>query len=278
MAEKLDLTRFEKRMVIRNIREEDIDRIIALQEVCFPGMDPWKKEHLESHLEHFPEGQFCAEFEGEIIGSCSSLLINFDEYDDRHTWQDITDDGYITNHNPDGMNMYGIEVMVSPEYRRMKIGHRLYEARKDLARRLNLKSIIIGGRIPNYHKYQEEMTPRQYVEQVMLHQIYDPVLSFQLLNEFSLMRINPNYLPDDKASSTYATLMEWNNVDYRPQSKRYYKSAFPVRICVIQYAMKQIHSFEEFMNQVEYYVDVASDASADFAVFPEIFTRSLCHI
>ncbi|NQD51984.1 carbon-nitrogen hydrolase, partial [Bacillus altitudinis] len=81
MAEKLDLTRFEKRMVIRNIREEDIDRIIALQEVCFPGMDPWKKEHLESHLEHFPEGQFCAEFEGEIIGSCSSLLINFDEYD-----------------------------------------------------------------------------------------------------------------------------------------------------------------------------------------------------
>lgn len=262
-------------MVIRNIREEDIDRIIALQEVCFPGMDPWKREHLESHLEHFPEGQFCAEFEGEIIGSCSSLLINFDEYDDRHTWQDITDDGYITNHNPDGMNMYGIEVMVSPEYRRMKIGHRLYEARKDLARRLNLKSIIIGGRIPNYHKYQEEMTPRQYVEQVMLHQIYDPVLSFQLLNEFSLMRINPNYLPDDKASSTYATLMEWNNVDYRPQSKRFYKSAFPVRICVIQYAMKQIHSFEEFMNQVEYYVDVASDASADFAVFPEIFTTQL---
>ena len=119
------------------------------------------------------------------------------------------------------------------------------------------------------------MTPRQYVEQVMLHQIYDPVLSFQLLNEFSLMRINPNYLPDDKASSTYATLMEWNNVDYRPQSKRYYKSAFPVRICVIQYAMKQIHSFEEFMNQVEYYVDVASDASADFAVFPEIFTTQL---
>nr|MDH3176262.1 bifunctional GNAT family N-acetyltransferase/carbon-nitrogen hydrolase family protein [Bacillus pumilus] len=275
MAEKLDLTRFEKRIVIRNIHEEDIDRIISLQEVCFPGMDPWKREHLESHLEHFPEGQFCAEFEGEIIGSCSSLLINFDEYDDRHTWQDITDDGYITNHNPDGMNMYGIEVMVSPEYRRMKIGHRLYEARKDLARRLNLKSIIIGGRIPNYHKYQEEMTPRQYVEQVTIHQIYDPVLSFQLLNEFSLMRINPNYLPDDKASKTYATLMEWNNVDYRPQSKRYFKSAFPVRICVIQYAMKQIHSFEEFMNQVEYYVDVASDASADFAVFPEIFTTQL---
>ena len=31
--------------------------------------------------------------------------------------------------------------MVDPEYRRMKIGHRLYEARKELARELNLQSI-----------------------------------------------------------------------------------------------------------------------------------------
>lgn len=238
-------------------------------------MEPWEPEHLISHLAHFPEGQFCAEYEGEIIGSCSSLIINFDEYDDRHTWQDITDDGYITNHNPDGLNLYGIEVMVHPEYRRMKIGHRLYEARKDLARRLNLKSIIIGGRIPNYHKYAEEMTARAYVEQVTRHQIYDPVLSFQLMNGFTLMRINPNYLPDDTASIKYATLMQWNNVDYLPQSKRYYKSAFPVRICVIQYEMKKIYSFEEFANQVEYYVDVASDARSDFAVFPEIFTTQL---
>ena len=80
-------------------------------------------------------------------------IINFDEYDDRHTWDDVTDEGYITNHNPDGYNMYGIEVMVHPGYRRMKVGQRLYEARKELARELNLKSIILGGRIPNYHKY-----------------------------------------------------------------------------------------------------------------------------
>ena len=32
------------------------------------------------------------------------------------------------------------------------------------------------------------------------------------------MRINPNYLPDDKASGKYATLMEWNNVDFHSKS------------------------------------------------------------
>lgn len=275
MTDTIDLSKFEKKMIIRNIEEKDIEEILAMQALCFPGMVPWEREHLESHLEHFPEGQFCAEFEGKIIGSCSSLIINFDEYDDRHTWDDITDNGYISNHNPDGYNMYGIEVMVHPEYRRMKIGHRLYEARKDLARRLNLKSIIIGGRIPNYHKFEKEMSPRQYVQEVIHHKIYDPVLSFQLLNGFLLMRINPNYLPDDRASGKYATLMEWNNVDYMPNTKRFYKTALPVRICVVQYQMKQINSFEEFANQVEYYTDVASDASADFAVFPELLTTQL---
>ncbi|UOY91030.1 GNAT family N-acetyltransferase [Ectobacillus sp. JY-23] len=273
--DQLDLKKYEKKIIIRNLTFKDIDSIIELQASCFPGMEPWTRKQLRSHLEHFQEGQFCAEFEGKIIGSCSSLIVNFDEYDDRHTWDDITDNGYITNHDPDGYNMYGIEVMVHPEYRRMKIGHRLYEARKDLARRLNLKSIIIGGRIPNYHKYAHEMSPREYVEQVMLHKIYDPVLSFQLLNGFTLMRINPGYLPDDKASNQYATLMEWNNVDYHANTKRFYRTSFPVRICAVQYKMKQINSFEEFATQVEYYTDVASDASSDFVVFPELFTTQL---
>lgn len=275
MSEELDLTKFEHRLEIRQTEHKDIDEIIRLQSICFPGMEPWKREHLESHLEIFPEGQFCAELNGEIIGSCSSLIINFDEYDDRHTWSDITDDGYITNHNPDGYNLYGIEVMVHPKYRKMKVGYRLYEERKELARRLNLKSIIIGGRIPNYHKYADEMRPREYVEQVRLHKIYDPVLSFQLLNEFTLMRINPNYLEDDLASRKYATLMEWNNVDYHPQTKRFYKTAHPVRICVVQYMMRKITSFEDFASQVEYFVDVAADAESDFAVFPEIMTTQL---
>lgn len=275
MSEEFDLSFFEKSMVIREMKEEDIQAILDMQELCFPGMNPWKRDQLYSHLTIFPEGQFVAELDGEIIGSCSSLIINFDEYDDRHTWDDVTNEGYITNHNPDGYNLYGIEVMVHPEYRRMKVGHRLYEARKELAREMNLKSIIIGGRIPNYHKHAKEMSPREYVDAVSRHKIYDPVLSFQLMNDFTLMRINPNYLPDDKASGKYATLMEWNNVDYVPVSKRHFKTSHPVRICVVQYMMRKINSFEELAHQCEYFVDVAADNHSDFVVFPEIFTTQL---
>ncbi len=275
---KIDLSKFERKITMRNIRFEDINDIIELAKVCFPTMEPWEKGHLESQLETFPEGQFCVEYDGKIIGSCSSLIIEFDEYDDKHTFDEICDDGYITNHDPQGKNLYGIEVMVHPDYRRMKIGRRLYEARKRLAQKLNLESIIIGGRIPNYHNYAEEMRPKEYVEQVTQHNIYDPVLTFQLMNGFTVKRINSGYLTDDIASLEYATLMEWNNTDYMPAQKRprrHYIRSVPVRITVIQYMLKKIDCFEDFAQQCEYYVNVSSNYKADFAVFPEIFTIQL---
>lgn len=272
---KIDVSQFENKVELRHIKASDIDALLKLQKVCFPGMVPWKKDQLKSHLAIFPEGQFCVTYDGEVIGSCSSLIVNFDEYDNQHTWDEITEKGYITNHDPEGDNLYGIEVMVHPDYRGMKIGKRLYEARKDLVRELNLKSILIGGRIPNYQKYASEMTPRQYVAQVIEHNIYDPVLTFQLMNGFTVKRLNADYLPDDKASGAYATLMEWNNIEYRKRSRRQFKTSFPVRMTVIQYQMKKINCFEDFASQTEYYADVASDFGSDFAVFPELFTTQL---
>ena len=272
----IDLTKFEKNIIVRNMEEKDIDEITQLSKVCFSNMEPWTRKELESHLELFPEGQFCVEFEGKIIGSSSSLIIDFDEYDDKHTYDEITDAGMITNHDPNGSNLYGISVMVHPDYRRMKIGRRLYDARKRLVKELNLESIIIGGRIPNYYQHEKDMSPREYVEQVTQHNIYDPVLTFQLLNGFQLKRINPNYLSDDKASRNFATLMEWFNIDYLPNTKRrQFLRAYPVRIAVIQYMLKKINSFEEFATQCEYYVNISSDYKSDFVVFPEIFTTQL---
>lgn len=272
---KIDLSKFEKQIIVRQMKRKDIDEVVELSKLSFPNMEPWTRKELESHLDIFPEGQICVEYDGRVIASASSLIIDFDEYDDKHTYDEITGEGYITNHDPEGLNLYGISVMVHPEFRRMKIGRRLYEARKKLAQKLNLKSIIIGGRIPNYHKHAHEMTPREYVEQVTQHNIYDPVLTFQLMNGFSVKRINPRYLPDDDASLNFATLMEWNNVDYLPQTKRHYIRAFPTRISTIQYMLKRIDSFDDFAQQCEYFVSVSSSYKSDFAVFPEIFTLQL---
>ncbi|MFU8794698.1 MAG: GNAT family N-acetyltransferase [Dethiobacteria bacterium] len=275
MSDQIDLSKIEKKIVIRQAEDKDIEAIVDLTKICFPKMDPWTREHLESHIKIFPEGQLCVEYDGQIIGSSSSLIVDFNEYEDRHTFDEITDDGYITNHDPEGKHLYGISIMVHPDFRRLHIGSRIYEARKELCQRLNLKSFLVGGRIPHYHKYAEEMSATEYVQQVIQQKIYDPVLSFQLLNDFKLKWVNPHYLSDDKASLSYAVLLEWSNVDYLPKSKRLYLRAFPVRICAVQYMLKKIDSFEEFASQCEYYVDVAALDESDFVVFPETFTIQL---
>ena len=186
-------TNKKTQMIVRSLEMEDYDQLVELQLKCFPGMKTWSKEQVESQLKHFREGQICVEYKGKLIGSSSSLVIDFDEYADSHSWTDISDRGMITNHDPEGDTLYGIEIMVDPEFRGMKIGRRLYEARKELARRLNLKRIIIGGRVPNYHKHSDKLSVHQYVEKVMSKKLHDPVLTFQLANGFVLKRIITDY-------------------------------------------------------------------------------------
>ncbi|MEW6060785.1 MAG: GNAT family N-acetyltransferase [Bacteroidota bacterium] len=127
---ELDLKDFEKNIVVRQIRLEDYDNLVELQMKCFPGMKPWSKEQIESQLQHFPEGQLCIDYQGKLVASSSSLILDFSLYSEWHSWKEIADNGFIRNHNPAGNTLYGIEIMVDPEYRGMRLARRLYEARK----------------------------------------------------------------------------------------------------------------------------------------------------
>src|SRR5512135_3784692 len=194
----LDLKQFEKQIIIRQMRPEDYDQIVQLQLKCFPGMKPWQKEQIESQLSIFPEGQICIEYEGRIVASSSSLILNFALYNEWHNWKEITDGGFIRNHDPEGNTLYGIEIMVDPEFRKMRLARRLYDARKKLARDRNLMRIVLGGRIPGYAEYKDQMTAREYVEKVMSKVLYDPVLTTQLANGFVVKRLLKSYLYSDK--------------------------------------------------------------------------------
>ncbi len=265
-------------LTVRPTQPGDIDAIIALQKACFPGMRPWVPEQLRSHLDLFPEGQLVVEFGGRVVASSSSLILDFDAYEETHSFKEISGEGFIRNHDPDGKDLYGIEVMVDPAYRSMKLGARLYGARKELCRRLNLKRILIAGRMPGYHKVADRFTPSEYVEAVTRNQVDDPVLWFQLRNGFVPQHVLKGYLPGDQESMGHALLMEWSNIDYRVTPGRALTSSHPVRIAVIQYQMRQVESFEDFARQTQYFVDVAADKRSDFAVFPELMTTQLLSI
>ena len=238
-------------------------------------MKPWAIDQLESQLRIFPEGQICIEYEGKIVASSCSLILDFSMYAEWHNWREIADGGYIRNHDPQGNTLYGIEIMVDPEYRGMRLARRLYEARKKLAREHNLMRIVLGGRIPGYAQHQEKMTAREYVDKVMMKTLYDPVLTTQLSNGFVLKRLLKSYMESDRESVGFATLLEWTNIDYQPDFSRKFLPSKAVRICVVQYQLREVKSFDDFARQAEYFVDVAADYKSDFILFPELFTSQL---
>ena len=273
-----DLEDVQHHLRIRPLQVEDFDALVRLQDLGYESdlkTWTWTEEEIRSQLRRFPEGQFVAEYDGRIIGAAHSLIIDLDEYGDAHSWESVTSDGRITNHDPEGDTLYGMDVVVDPAFRGMRIGRRLYEARKQLARRLNLRRIMIGGRLPNYHKYADELSVHDYVERVLAREIDDPVVRFQIANGFTVKRIVPNYLPEDEESRGHAALMEWVNLQYTPVPNERHRPSFPVRVCAVQYQMRPIASFEEFSRQSEFFVDAAAGYHADFVLFPEIFTVQL---
>lgn len=272
---ELDLETFEKEICVRPLRRDDFECIVDLQLRCFPNMAPWKLEQLQSMLEIFPEGQTGVEIDGALVASSCSLIVDFDLYSEWHDWLLISDGGYIRNHDPHGNTLYGIEIMVDPEFRGMRLARRLYEARKQICRDRNLQRIVIGGRIPGYSQYKDEMSAREYVELVSNKTLYDPVLTTQLANGFALQRLIPDYLPSDEDSAGYATHMEWINLDYRPDETRRLHPVQNVRLAAVQHQMRRISSFDEFAQQVTHFVDVASEYHCDFVAFPELFTLQL---
>ncbi len=273
--DQLRLEDYEREITLRRMQIDDFDQLVDMQAKCFPSMQTWDRTQIESQLNVFPDGQVVIEIDDRVVASASSLIVDYEDYSAWHAWKEIADAGYIRNHDPAGDTLYGIEVMVHPEYRGLKLARRLYAERREIARRYNLERIIVGGRIPGYHKYKDELSAREYAEKVTDRGLYDPVLTMQVANGFVLKRLIPNYLPSDVESCGYATFLEWPNLDYVPDAKRRYQRVHAVRIAAVQYQMRSIASFDDFAAQCAFFVDAASDYKADFVVFPELLTTQL---
>jgi len=266
---------FEKKVRLRQLTLDDYPALVAMQQSCFPGMQTWGIDQIESQLQIFPECQICLEVNGRLVASSTSLVVDYDRYEDWHDWKRVADAGFIRNHTLTGDTLYGIEMMVDPGFRGMHLARRLYDARKELCRRLNLERIVVGGRIPGYGSQPEDMSAREYVEKVIERGLYDPVLTTQVANGFVLVELIPDYFPSDAASRGYATHLEWTNFDYVRDPQRRRLRVSTVRLCAVQYQMRAIDAWEEFEAQCSFFVDAASQSKADFVLFPELITNQL---
>ncbi|MEY8739432.1 GNAT family N-acetyltransferase [Bacillales bacterium AN1005] len=210
-----DRQRKPVRAVIRNYTEADFDELIRIQAESFPPPYPeellWNHEQLASHVAHYADGAICIEVDGELAGSMTSLRMQWNPAQpSNHSWTEVTDDGYIRNHQPDGNTLYIVDLCVRPKYRKWGLAQLMMQAMYQLVIHQGMDRLLGAGRMPGYHLMAEQMSAEQYLEQVVAGELHDPVISFLLRCGRMPVGVTANYL-DDEESCDYAALMEWSN-------------------------------------------------------------------
>ena len=262
---------------IRNLQMEDYAQLSqSFTRVYTDGSDVfWTREQIQKLITIFPEGQIVTVVDDKIVGCALSIIVDYDKVKNDHTYAQVTGKENFNTHNPKGNILYGIEVFIHPEYRGLRLARRMYEYRKELCETLNLKAIMFGGRIPNYHKYADKMRPKEYISRVRQREIYDPVLTFQLSNDFHVRKVMTNYLPNDEESKHYACLLQWDNIYYQAPTQEYISPKTTVRVGLVQWQMRSYKTLDDLFEQVEFFVDAVSDYKSDFVLFPEYFNAPL---
>jgi predicted amidohydrolase/ribosomal protein S18 acetylase RimI-like enzyme len=267
---------------VRRWQPEDIPALIECHGAAYAEYPPewlYGERLFKLQFAAFPEGQFLAELDGVVVGYATSLIVQLDDEAEGYTYQEITGAGTFSTHTPSGDTLYGADIAVHPDYRVRGVASQLYEQRKKLMKRYNLRRMVAYGRIPHYNQFAGKMTPEEYVEQVKRGALKDMALNAHLKAGYQVKKVLLDFLAD-APSLNYSTLLEMPNPDYKPERRRI--AAAPlrrpvrkVRICAAQYLLRPIRAWEEFEKNVEFFVTTADAYHCHFLLFPELFTAQL---
>jgi len=265
------------KVTVRSLQIEDYSLLSqSFRRTYTNGSDEfWSREQIEKLIKIFPEGQIVTVADKKIVGCALSIIVDYDKVKNDHTYDSVTGHETFNTHNPNGNILYGIEVFIHPDYRGLRLARRMYEYRKELCEKLNLKAIMFGGRIPNYHKYSDELRPKEYIQKVRKKEIFDSVLTFQLSNDFHVRKVMTNYLPNDEESKHFACLLQWDNIYYQPPTQDFIPQKTTIRLGLVQWQMRSYKTLDDVFEQVEFFVDAVSDYTSDFILFPEYFNAPL---
>ncbi|MFA5595826.1 MAG: GNAT family N-acetyltransferase, partial [Trueperaceae bacterium] len=135
-------------------------------------------EAVAEQLERFPEGQFVAivyeDGQEKVVGMATTMRTRRSPDERPLAWYDQIGSFGLRNHDPDGEWLYGVEIAVDPDYQKQGVASALYKARLALSEKLGLKGWYAGGMLMGYHRYRDQMSPREYGEHVLAGRLTDP--------------------------------------------------------------------------------------------------------
>ena len=135
----------ELHLNLRNLRLDDYDQLQKLMDRVYDDIGgSWPKDTIKALVEQFPDGQICIEESGQLIAVALTVCVKYERFSNPHTYDDLILRNEKIWHNANGDSLYGLDVFIHPDYRGYRLGRRLYEARKELCRSMNLRAILAG--------------------------------------------------------------------------------------------------------------------------------------
>lgn len=184
-------------LTVRRSAAEFGDQQEALQRRVFPRLAPAEiitAAHFRRHLELFPEGQLIVVDRGRVVASTSTMRCALRT--DQHTFLEISDHLWMGSHDPKGPWLYGLDLMIDPEYRSRGIARRLYRARQELVAELGLLGQFTVGMLNGYEAHQARMSLDEYYAAVVGGRLNDPTIGLQFRIGFAARGLMRNYLDD----------------------------------------------------------------------------------
>jgi len=202
--------RVKDKVVYRQARWEDIDALCELElevwgKEMAAGRDKW-----ESRLKIFPEGVIVAEKNGKLVGVLVIQIIKWN-YPSGYfpTWEEVTANGYITNHDSDGDTMYGVNLTTLPD--NPGIAQQLLKKAIFKTKQRGITKGFLGCRIPTLQKTINERNIKDInKELVLLIAKRDPEVRFFVQNGFSIIGARNDYFAPDKDSDSWGIILKLN--------------------------------------------------------------------
>ncbi|MBK8901416.1 MAG: GNAT family N-acetyltransferase [Anaerolineaceae bacterium] len=271
------------KITVRQWQEADIPQIVACHKAVYGEVyeedELYGRRAYRLQFNAFPEGQFLAEVDGQVVGYTTAIIVQLDDDENGYNYEEITGLGTFTTHTYSGDTLYGADIAVHPDYRRRGVSKRLYQKRRQLLRKYNLRRVVAYGRLPDYHRVSGQMTAETYVAKVIAGEMWDTALSAHLNAGYTVKRVLLDFLDDEK-SLNFSTWLEMPNPDYKPARRRIAAAPLKrpvrtIRVCAAQYLMRPIQSWAEFEQQVTFFAMSAETYHCHFLLMPELFTVQL---
>lgn len=192
----------------------DVPSAVELQKLAFPPPFSedlhWEPEHLYRHIKIFPEGQFVAELDDEIVGSCSNAIVSEEGWQAHGSWGSTMGGPFLRKFDKSGSTLYGLDITVHPELRRLGIGRAFYAARFQIVEELGLVRYGTGCRMPDYRLYSARnptVDVHAYASKVVAGEVIDRTLTPLLRYDLKFLGVIENYM-EDLESDNAAALLE----------------------------------------------------------------------